>query len=242
MTYSEEFFTSREKVTEASANKVFDVIWSYFQAESVLDVGCATGIWLCEAQKKGVSKIYGIDGPWVPVEHLKIEQDDFWTKDIVDILNQKVSLDSKFDMTICIELAEHLPENKSDDLIEFLTNPTDVVLFSAAVKGQGGTGHVNENTQSYWQKKFDNAGFDAFDVVRPEVWTSPEVNMIYKQNMIVYARRSSAAHSTFSKTHVAVSDEYSLNRVYPELLEKRSRALEKLVAKKLKNRFKKYFS
>jgi hypothetical protein len=36
-----------------------------FQPRSVLEVGCATGVWLSVFQQHGVEDILGIDGAWI---------------------------------------------------------------------------------------------------------------------------------------------------------------------------------
>jgi hypothetical protein len=60
----------------------------------------------------------------------------------------------QFDLAICLEIAEHLPESCADALIKFLSELAPAVLFGAAIPGQGGVNHINEQWQSYWVAKF----------------------------------------------------------------------------------------
>jgi SAM-dependent methyltransferase len=66
------------------------------------------------------------------------------------------------DLAYCFEVAEHIPANLGMRLVHFLTIIAPVVVFTAAYPGQGGTGHVNEQPQSYWIGKFLEAGL-SFD-------------------------------------------------------------------------------
>jgi SAM-dependent methyltransferase len=221
MTYSTEFFTSRREKTLASAKPIVEHLWEAVKPKTVLDVGCATGIWLAEAQKKGAQTIRGIDGPWVPREELEVEAEFFLEHDLSR--TNPADVDS-YDFAFCIEVAEHLPPEAADRFIDFLTSHADVILFSAAIPGQGGTGHVNEQPQSYWHRKFSDRKFECFDIVRPEFWNDPAINVIYKQNMLVYARTESALYNTLLDGQYAnsrVTSNFSLDRVHPYLFELR---------------------
>ena len=64
------------------------------------------------------------------------------------------------------------------------------VLFSAAIPGQGGRGHINEQWPTYWQELFGRHDYVPIDCVRSKVWHEPTVNAWYRQNTIVFAARS----------------------------------------------------
>ena len=44
-------------------------------------------------------------------------------------------------------------------LVATITKHGDAVLFSAAIPGQGGQDHLNEQWPEYWQKKFEVNGY-----------------------------------------------------------------------------------
>ena len=50
--------------TTSSAETIIDILMSFLDLESVLDVGCGDGRWLSVCRTKGVSTISGVDGPW----------------------------------------------------------------------------------------------------------------------------------------------------------------------------------
>ena len=66
---------------------------------------------------------------------------------------------------------------------------SDVVLFSAAIPGQGGTHHLNERWPSYWANLFGSAGYDVLDVVRANIWDDARVEWWYRQNLLVFGTK-----------------------------------------------------
>jgi hypothetical protein len=76
--------------------------------------------------------------------------------------------------------------------VESLTATSDVVLFSAALPGQGGRNHVNERLHSYWAGEFASRGYAVFDAFRPVFWTDGRVEPWYRQNAFLYIKRSHA--------------------------------------------------
>jgi hypothetical protein len=87
-----------------------------------------------------------------------------------------------------LEVAEHLPEVHADRFVSLLASLSDEVLFSAAIPGQGGRHHVNEQFPSYWIRKFAAHGFRCFDFLRPMLWGRGDVDVWYRQNVIFFSR------------------------------------------------------
>jgi hypothetical protein len=111
-------------------------------------------------------------------------------KDDLDIrfveLEESLRLNRRFDLAICLEVAEHLSGGRAASLVDDLCALSDCVLFSAAIPGQGGTNHINEQRQSYWAALFAERHFSLCDVVRPRIWNSRAVEWWYKQNAFLY--------------------------------------------------------
>ena len=72
-----------------------------------------------------------------------------------------------------------------------LTDLSPVVLFSAAVPGQGGVEHLNEQWQEYWIDKFAQRGYVAIDCLRPRIWNDTSIRWWYAQNTLLYVRETS---------------------------------------------------
>jgi len=182
--YNTAFFDEVAHGTRESARAVIPLLQELVQPASVLDVGCATGTWLAEWSSAGVSDVLGVDGDYVNRSALQIPVDRFVPTD----LEHSFSLGRKFDLVQTLEVAEHLDEARADTFVQSLARHGDTILFSAAIPGQGGTHHVNEQWPSYWAEKFAKAGYTAYDVIRPRIWTDPRVLVWYKQNMLLFAR------------------------------------------------------
>lgn len=79
-------------------------------------------------------------------------------------LNKAFEADRRFDLAISMEVAEHLAPEISANFVRSLTRLSDIVLFSAAVPGRGGTNHINEQWPSYWSNLFRNENFEVVDL------------------------------------------------------------------------------
>jgi SAM-dependent methyltransferase len=157
-----------------------------FYPQSVVDVGCGTGTFLHVFLKNDIKDILGIDGNWVKRSDLFIPEIFFMEKDLEKELNIK----RKFDLVLCLEVAEHLSENAAEALIENLIGLGDIIIFSAAVINQGGQNHINEQHFDYWIEKFDKKGFVFYDIFRKQFWNNRSINWWYKQNMFLVVKDS----------------------------------------------------
>ena len=182
--YTPAFFDDLARDTRESARAVVPVVNKLLRPASVLDVGCGVGIWLAEWGSAGVSDVLGIDGNYVDRTALRVPLDKFAPVD----LQQSFSLGRKFDLVQTLEVAEHLDEARADTFVESLARHSETILFSAAIPGQGGTHHVNEQWPSYWAEKFARAGYTAYDIIRPQIWADPKIKVFYRQNMLLFAR------------------------------------------------------
>ena len=163
-----------------SIKKIVDLSLKYVLPNSVLDVGCGIGEFLKEYKSRGIKKIFGIDN----IENTELETYEYKQLD----LNEKFNV-GKFDLTICLEVAEHLKEMKVNNFIESLTNSSDVILFSAAIPPQRGPGHINCQWPSYWRDKFRQYGFEMLDIVRQSIWGNVNINWWYRQNIFLVVKK-----------------------------------------------------
>jgi hypothetical protein len=108
-------------------------------------------------------------------------------------LSRPFQLAEFFDLAVCLEVAEHLPKQSARGLISSLVRLAPVVLFSAAVPLQGGTHHVNEQWPAYWQDLFEQHGYRMLDLIRKEIWSKPEVQFWYRQNIFLFMREDLVA-------------------------------------------------
>lgn len=205
--YDSSFFLRHSSVSSESAKQILPPVLEWTGARSLVDVGCGIGDWARAAMDLGVDDVLGIDGRYVDTDQLVIPEDRFLAADLAEPLE----VGRRFDLVISLEVAEHLPPERANSFVRDLCLLGDVVLFSAAVPGQGGQKHVNEQWQTFWAELFAGNGYEVFDVVRPRVWTDPRVAVWYRQNIFV------AAHGFVVPRLRAIEPGEILDCVHPEL-------------------------
>lgn len=184
--YEPSFYHYVEGEAARSAGPVAELVLNWFEVESVVDVGCGTGAWLDAFTTRGVTDILGLDHGAVPRETLQIPTTSFMDVDLAE----PPDLGRTFDLALCLEVAEHLAEPSAAELVVFLTSLAPVVVFSAAIPGQGGVGHINEQWPAYWSERFDAAGYACLDVLRPMLWGDQRVAPFYRQNLMLFVERN----------------------------------------------------
>jgi len=172
-----------------SPRAIVPIVVELFEPRSVADVGCGVGRWLTEFQRLGAERILGLDGAHVDPEWLSIPKSSFRAVD----LSKPFQLDNRFDLTVCLEVAEHLPDSSAADLVHSLTQSAPIVLFSSAIPSQGGTDHKNERWPEYWRRLFEREGYQRFDLIRPRIWKNRAVKYWYRQNIFLFVARDVAA-------------------------------------------------
>lgn len=181
--YSTRYYEGLKEDSAGSAREVVPLVLRLFPAKTVVDVGCGSGTW-AKAYLDAGCDVTGIDGDVVQQNQLLIPADRFLRRNLM----QPLKLDRKFDLVNCLEVAEHLDESRADTFVADLCALGDAVVFSAAIPGQGGTHHVNEQFQSYWITRFRRNGFTPVDCLRHQIWGNDKVAWWYVQNMFAFVR------------------------------------------------------
>lgn len=165
---------------------VVPYILSLFPANSLLDVGCGTGVWMSAFQRHGVKDLFGVDGVPISGRTFLLPSELFSCID----LSCEWKLNRNFDLAICLEVAEHIEPIKAPDFIRCLCAHSDTIVFSAASPHQLGQHHVNLQWPSYWQELFNDNGFQCEDSIRPLIWDESFSEYWYKQNMFVARKQN----------------------------------------------------
>lgn len=208
--YDDDFFSSEYTQTVlASARVVVPLVVALLAPRSVVDLGCGRGEWLHAFIENGTEIIRGFDGDYLDRLRLMIDARHFTAVD----LTKPFTISADHDLAVCLEVAEHLSAKQGDNLVQALTDAAPAVLFSAAVPGQGGTVHINEQWPEYWSDLFGRFGFKMFDPFRPRIRDDARVAWWYRQNILLFARESVfATHPELAQFELGSSSGYGMGQ------------------------------
>ena len=175
VTYDEGFFDAEDASALTAAEIVLPAILARLDVGSVIDVGCGTGAWGSVAEKLGCD-VLGVDGYGDGRRLTRFEKVD---------LSEGYDC-KRFDLAICLEVAEHLPAESAPALVAGLCK-AKAVLFSAAIPDQGGVGHVNEQWPQWWAAYFAAHSMVPTDAIRDEHWNDQRIADFYRQNLLLFA-------------------------------------------------------
>jgi len=178
-----EFFDYMDPGSRKSAASIVAVLAGKLKPKSVLDVGCGRGVWPSEWRKAGVEDCVGVDGPYVDRASLAIPSQSFIAWD----LSQPLNLKRHFDLVQSLEVAQCIENAFADVFVDSLCRHGELIMFSAAVPGQGGERHVNEQPLGYWREKFASRGYALFDWIRPAIAGLPKIEPWYRYNCLLFA-------------------------------------------------------
>jgi len=159
------------------------------RVRSCVDVGAGSGTWLAVAREIGIVDTVAVEGDWVRDIELGIPKELYV---FANLSQETLDLSRRFDLALCLEVAEHIPASCAERLVQTLSRLSDVVLFSAAIPHQGGRHHVNEQWPSYWASLFDANGFRCYDVLRWSIWDDEAIRFWYRQNVLLFVHQQTA--------------------------------------------------
>lgn len=223
--YTDAWYAGCSDDSLLSARIYVDHLWHFFQPTSVLDVGCGRGSWLTAWREKGVRRVIGFDGEWNRADQMIDPSISFKPVD----LNQPFNVEGSVDLTMSLEVAEHLRPQSAPVFVESLARTSDIVLFSAAFPRQGGPGHLNEQRPTYWARLFGEHDFIPFDLLRPTFWSDDRIPFWYRQNSFIYVKKDTdslrrlTSRAVQPLTHIGFMD-----CVHPALYSGKVRALQSL--------------
>ena len=221
MKYDSSFFDALQPGAIASANVIVPLLIRLVQPQSVLDVGCGRGAWLKVFEQHGIHVRRGIDGHHVQQKGLLINPHEFIAMD----LRSPFSLRKRFDLGVCLEVAEHLPQTTAPALVDFLTETAPIILFSAAVPGQGGTAHINEQWPDYWRHLFANRDYLLIDSMRSRIRMDRRVDWWYRQNMVMFCCPNALEKFPHLRADLIKENDPTIEWVYKDVISNHERMI-----------------
>jgi hypothetical protein len=101
-----------------------------------------------------------------------------------------VSSDRRFDLVLCLEIAQNLPRSAAKPLVDGLAGMAPAVLFSAGIPNQTGVPLPNEQWPDYWATHFRRHGRVPVDCVRPRIWGEQLAQIKYAQNTLLFTEEA----------------------------------------------------
>jgi SAM-dependent methyltransferase len=129
-----------------------ETFYETYHPKSVIDIGCGPGIYLLPFMRHGC-EVLGIDAEtsmyekYIPNNFQRVDLRLPWTPP------------HKFDLALCIEVAEHLKCEFSETIVHTCAQCADRIFFTAAIPGQGGTNHYCCRPTEEWIEMFARDGF-----------------------------------------------------------------------------------
>jgi 2-polyprenyl-3-methyl-5-hydroxy-6-metoxy-1,4-benzoquinol methylase len=130
------------------AKRLADWIATELAPKTVLDIGCGPGTYVRALRTAGIEAI-GID-----TDERVLDQAHLYQRSLFD-------LESQAELIVCLEVAEHIEAEKSDEIAKCVANAVaknGYLIWSAAQPGQGGVGHINCRLPGFWQEKLESHG------------------------------------------------------------------------------------
>jgi hypothetical protein len=181
--YSDTFFDYINQSARASAKPFVSLLFPLLKPKTVIDLGSGRGVWMDEWRKGGAEDVLAVVGDYVDRAQLAVAPEQFMAAN----LTQPVKTGRRFDLAQSLEVGEHLPTEASDVLVDSLTRGADRVFSSAAVTGQGGEFHVNQQPLCFWQDLFAAKCCVVYDCVLTALKDNKDIAPWYRYNAIARA-------------------------------------------------------
>lgn len=185
--YNDEFYLSVGDRGFEASRIVFKILKSFIDPKIIFDYGCGYGIWANYAASQFPSStVVGFDlNSTIAKNKVSKELLQNLHYESINFETHEYSY-KKSNLAICLEVVEHISQDRANLHILRMCQTSEVILFSGAVKGQGGTGHINEQPLEYWVNQFKSHGWIPIDIIRPLIKHNPKIPSYYKNNILLF--------------------------------------------------------
>jgi trans-aconitate methyltransferase len=151
--YTDYYYEELKESHQEDYERFIDIIVDRFAPDSLVDFGCGPAKMLEESYKRGI-QVLGLDINKAGFDETDLSDKMFKQADLTQYVQA-----GTFDIALCIEVLEHIPESSSDYIVDSLCDASPVVIVTAAPPDQGGTHHFNEQPKTYWENKFSERNY-----------------------------------------------------------------------------------
>ncbi len=151
--YNYDFHKSIENDEIPQADRLGYYIKTYIKPNQFHDFGCSTGIYVKSVKQHNI--------PATGFEFSDEAVKNAVTSNIIqcDLTNPLYTEKIPNTLGLCLEVLEHIDDKDWKPVLENIVNNCDKLIFSAAVPGQGGVGHINCRPKIDWIKRFHSLGW-----------------------------------------------------------------------------------
>lgn len=129
------------------AQRLAEYIKEKINPSTVIDIGCGPGIYVDSLRN------LGLDAQGIDTDKRVHGRPHLRCQSMFDLD------DTKYDLVICMEVAEHIDEKFENQIVEKVSAAVGkTLIWTAALPGQGGTGHINCRPKEYWAEKLAGQG------------------------------------------------------------------------------------
>lgn len=133
--------------------RLADRIVADMRPSRVLDAGCAIGLLVETLRDRGVDA-WGVD-----LSDYAIGQAPEHIRSYCRAGSIADPFDGRFDLIVCIEVAEHMPPAEAERAIANFCTHADDVLFSSSPSDHREPTHINVHPPEHWAELFARQGF-----------------------------------------------------------------------------------
>lgn len=144
---------ARQEIPADPYTATLEAIAAKYGVSTAADFGCGLGVDTALMLDMGLDA-WGYDGSESLREHVLFDPARYRT---IDLREEIKGLG--VDLIWCREVAEHIPAEFSDRLVENIVRNCRVCYFTAAPPGQVGSGHINCQPRALWEDRFRARGF-----------------------------------------------------------------------------------
>ena len=160
------------------------------ETKSVLDIGCASGVYTAEFRSLGVDAI-GVE--YSSKLRRKAARRGVTVYPFDVSIPTPSPSEGPFDLAMSLEVAEHVPPQFADAFAGYFKGLCRRIVFTAAQAGQGGTSHLNEQPREYWIEKFQRVGFGLDEQATHDLaalWRNRGAHWYLPKNLSVFVAHS----------------------------------------------------